>query len=101
MGEIINISDKNGTGAFVRKDRSRWEIVQALLKVIKEENKVKKTRIMQRAYLDWRNFRRYFDFLLEEGFIANCNSNCYELTKRGEELMRRLDQVDEILNRKF
>src|SRR5659263_596971 len=64
------------------------------------ETRLKKTRIMQRANLDWRNFQRYFGFLLEEGLIENCDSNCYELTKRGEELIRRLDHVDEILNRK-
>jgi len=100
MGEFTVKSNKNGNGTILRKDRSRWEIVQDLLKVTRAENKVKKTRIMQKAYLDWRNFQRYFDYLLEEGFIANCDSNCYELTKRGEELIRRLDQVDEMLNRK-
>jgi len=72
-----------------------------LLKVTKEENRAKKTRIMQRAYLDWRNFQRYFDFLLEGGFIANCDSNSYELTEKGEELIKRLNQVDEMLNQKF
>lgn len=101
MRELIDISNKNIIGANLRKDRSRWEIVQDLLRVTKEEKKGKKTRIMQKAYLDWRNFQRYFSFLLEEGFIANCDLNCYELTKRGEELIRRLDQVDEMLNRKF
>ena len=92
--------EKNGNGAILLRDRNRWEIVQDLLKVTKEENKAKKTRIMQRANLDWRNFQRHFGFLLEEGLIENCDSNCYELTKKGEELIRRLDQVDEILNRK-
>src|SRR5660398_100926 len=91
--------EKNGNEAILLRDR-RWEIVQDLLKITKEENKAKKTRIMQRANLDWRNFQRYFGFLLEEGLIENCDSNCYELTKRGEELIRRLGQVDEILNRK-
>jgi predicted transcriptional regulator len=97
---IVTSKEKNGNGAILLKDRSRWEIVQDLLKVTKEENKAKKTRIMQRANLDWRNFQRYFGFLLEEGLIENCDSNCYELTKRGEELIKRLDQVYEILNRK-
>ena len=100
MAELIVKSNKNDNGDILRKDRSRWEIVQDLLQVTRTENKAKKTRIMQKAYLDWRNFQRYFDYLLEEGFIANCDSNCYEITKRGEELMRRLDQVDEMLNGK-
>ena len=99
--ELIAATKKNDNGAILRKDRSRWEIVQDLLKVTKEEKRSKKTRIMQRAYLDWRNFQRYFDFLLVEGFIANCDSNSYELTEKGEELIKRLNQVDEMLNQKF
>jgi predicted transcriptional regulator len=99
--EFIAASKKTDNGNIIRKDRSRWEIVQDLLKVTKEEKRAKKTRIMQRAYLDWRNFHRYFDFLLEEGFIINCDSNSYKLTEKGEELIKRLDQVDEMLNRKF
>jgi predicted transcriptional regulator len=95
-GPII-ASNENHNG--LRKDRSRWEIVQDLLNVTKEEKIARKTRIMQRANLDWRNFQRYFGFLLEEGFIENCDSNCYALTKRGEELIQRLYQVDEMLNK--
>ena len=53
---------------------------------------------MQKAYLDWRNFQRYFDYLLEEGFITDCDSNYYELTRKGDELIKRLAQVDELLN---
>jgi predicted transcriptional regulator len=100
MRDLIITSNRNYNGNILRKDRSRWEIVQDLLKVTKEEKKAKKTRIMQGAYLDWRNFQRYFGFLLEEGLIENCDPNCYEITKRGEELIRRLDQVGEILNGK-
>ena len=100
MNEFSVKFNRNNNGIILRKDRSRWEIVQDLLKATREEDKVKKTRIMQKAYLDWRNFQRYFDYLLGEGFIASCDSNCYELTNRGEELIRRLDKVDEMLNRK-
>ncbi len=76
------------------KERSRWEIILDMLKIIQEDNNAKKTRIMQKAYLDWRNFRRYFDFLLEEGFVAKCNpGDCYELTEKGRELLGRLKEV--------
>lgn len=100
MRDLIITSNENNNGDILRKDRSRWEIIQDLLKVTKEEKKAKKTRIMHKAYLDWRNFQRYFGFLLEEGFIENCDSNCYALTKRGEEMIKRLDQVDEMLSGK-
>jgi predicted transcriptional regulator len=56
--------------------RSRWEISYDILEATSEEEKAhggkaKKTRIMQGAHLDWRNFQRYFDFLLEHRFIAS------------------------------
>ena len=80
-----------------RKDssRSRGEIILELLEVISEEGRAKKTRIMQKACLDWRSFKKYFDFLLEHGFIA-VNDNC-KLTEKGEDLSRRLREVDAIL----
>ncbi len=52
--------------------RSKWEIISDMLKEIsEEEGGVKKTRIMQKAYLDWRNFERHFDFLQEHDFVRN------------------------------
>ena len=85
----------------LRKERSKWEIIQDMLKVLTEDKKPKKTRIMQRACLDWRNFQRYFNFLLEEKFITECDNpgdGRYELTNSGYELLKRLKNVDEILN---
>ncbi len=84
----------------MRKDRSRWEIIEDMLKVLVEEKKSKKTRIMQKACLDFRNFQRYFSFLLEESFIVHCKNpetESYELTDKGYELLRRIKSVKEIL----
>ena len=84
----------------MKHGRSKWEIIADILKVIQEEEKVKKTRIMQRAYLDWRNFQRYFDFLLAEGFIARCNPipEYYEITENGRNLSEKLKGVAEMLD---
>ena len=82
----------------MRNERSRWEIIIDISKVIQEENRAKKTRIMQRAYLDWRNFERYLDFLLDKGFIIKCEPDAnYELTSKGKEMLQRLKEVDEML----
>ncbi len=83
----------------MKRERSKWEVILDILKVIQEEEKVKKTRIMQRAYLDWRNFQRYFDFLLEEGFISKSNPtpDYYEITENGRLLSKKLKDVDEML----
>ncbi|VVB97652.1 Winged helix-turn-helix [uncultured archaeon] len=84
----------------MKRGRSKWEIISDILKVTQEEGKVKKTRIMQRAYLDWRNFQRYFDFLLTEGFIAKCNPDpeYYEITEKGRNLSKRLKDVAAVLD---
>ncbi len=96
----ILIYQKNKESAGMRKERSRWEIIEDMLKVLIEEKKMKKTRIMQRACLNWRDLQKYFDFLLEEGFIAECTNpgkGNYEITEKGRELLKRLKNVEEIL----
>ncbi|RZN44201.1 MAG: hypothetical protein EFT35_00305 [Methanophagales archaeon ANME-1-THS] len=83
--------------------RSRWEIIFDILQVIaeegkKEEGKLKKTRIMQRAYLDWRNFQKHFNFLLEHGFIACADEgDHYFLTETGRDLRKRLMELEDML----
>lgn len=92
------IYQKNQLNAGMRKERSRWEIIEDMLSVLMEEKKIKKTRLMQRACLNWRDLQRYFDFLVEENFIAECeNPGGYELTEKGKELLKRLRDVDDIL----
>ena len=82
------------------KGRSRWEIILNVLYVIKKEKLIKKTRLMQKAHLDWRNFKKYFDYLLEKNFIIESNPdvNSYSLTEDGIELLDRLKRVNELLN---
>ncbi len=84
----------------MRKERSRWEIIEDMLAVLTEEKSVKKTRIMQRACLNWKDLHRYFDFLMEENFMAESNNpgtGSYAITEKGEELLKRLKSVREIL----
>jgi len=86
-----------------RKDssRSRGEIILELLEVISEEGRAKKTRIMQRAYLDWRNFQKYFNFLHEHGFIGEIENpeegTSYELKEKGKDLLKKLREVERML----
>ena len=84
-----------------RGSRSRCEIILDILAVISEEGRAKKTRIMQKAYLDWRNFQKYFDFLLEHGFIGKIEEpeegTSYELTEKGRNLLRKLREVQQML----
>jgi len=84
------------------ESRSRWEIILDILKVTFEgEGRAKKTRIMQYAYLDWRNFQRHFGFLQENEFISDHNNpkegTSYYLTEKGIDLMGRLNAVQKML----
>jgi len=83
--------------------RSRWEIIYDILQETSAEEKrndgeAKKTRIMQRAYLDWRNFHRHFEFLIEQGFI-DCveGENCYYLTEKGRDLKNQLRDLKDMV----
>jgi predicted transcriptional regulator len=99
-GEGHTPSIERDRGAVkMRSDRSKWEIILDILEVIRAEEKAKKTRIMYMAYLDWRNFTRHFNFLLEEGHIMKCNpdNECYKLTENGDNLLKKLKEVHEIL----
>ena len=97
----VLIYQKNRENTGMRKERSRWEIIEDMLKVLTEEKAMKKTRIMQRACLNWRDLQKYFDFLVEENFIAESNNpgaGSYGITEKGRELLKRLKNVREILS---
>ncbi len=87
--------------------RGRWEIILDILRAISEGGSVvKKTHIMQKAYLDWRSFQKYFHFLLEHGFVGSdkpggSESKGYYLTERGRDLLNRLGEVEGILQETF
>ncbi len=96
----ILIYQKNRDSTGMRKGRSRWEIIEDMLTVLTEEKSAKKTRIMQRACLNWRDLQKYFDFLIEENFIVESNNpgvGSYGITEKGRELLKRLKNVKEIL----
>lgn len=83
-----------------KKQRSRMEIIIDIFTVFLDETKTNRTRITERAHLNWNNFQKYSNFLLEEGFIAKCNISeveVYELTKKGRDLLKRLKEVEELL----
>ncbi len=97
----VLIYQKNRGDMGVRTERSRWEIIEDMLAVLTEEKSVKKTRIMQRAYLNWGNLQKYLDFLVEGNFMAECNNpgaGSYAITEKGRELLKRLKNVKEILS---
>jgi len=92
---------KNQRNPGLRKERSKWEIITDILTVLVDEKNVKKTHMMQRACLDWRNFQRYFNYLLDEGFITKYNNpdnGNFMLTEKGVTLWKRLRDVNDLLH---
>lgn len=79
--------------------RSEWEIILDILSATAKNKNTKKTRIMQSAYLQWKNFDKYFTYLIEKGLVDKKNSDedNYELTEKGDELLEILNKVDKIL----
>ncbi|MBC8521719.1 MAG: hypothetical protein H8D26_07000 [Methanomicrobia archaeon] len=84
--------------------RSRWEIILDILRALSEEGGVaRKTHIMQKAYLDWRNFQKHFNFLMEQGFVGEREEDLegggkeYYLTEKGKDLLKRLREVAQVL----
>ena len=84
--------------------RSRWDIILDILRALSDEGGVaKKTHIMQKAYLDWRNFQKHFNFLLEHGFVGEREEELegrgkvYYLTEEGKNLLNGLRDVEEAL----
>jgi len=65
------------------------------------ENRAKKTRIMKKAYLDWRNFQRHSGFLIDGDFIEQIEDpsrgTVYGLTERGNDLKSKLKDVGTIV----
>ncbi len=64
-----------------------------------EEENAKKTRIMQKSYLNLVTISKYFEFMLNRGFMVKCNpeTGCYKVTEKGKNLLRRLKELDELM----
>ncbi|ADC70210.1 conserved hypothetical protein [Methanocaldococcus sp. FS406-22] len=82
-----------------RYKRSQFEVIFEILHTIKEGEQIK-TRIMYAANLDWRNFSKYINFLMDNGFIKKNNKEKFELTELGKKLYSSLYELFEIMNSK-
>ncbi|AIJ06094.1 hypothetical protein JH146_1252 [Methanocaldococcus bathoardescens] len=80
-----------------RYKRSPFEVIFEILHTIKEGEQIK-TRIMYAANLDWRNFSRYMDFLIDKEFIKKNKDDKFELTELGKKLYFYLCELFEIIN---
>ena len=82
--------------------RSRIEIVQDILKTIKDNESCTKTKMIRFANLDWEMASRYVNTLVGEGFIEtrtekNSRGNeSYHLTEKGKDLLEAVTKMKEL-----
>ncbi len=84
-----------------QRTRSEWEIILDILSATAKNKNTKKTRIMQNAYLQWKNFDKYFTYLIEKRLVEKKSSDedNYKLTEKGDELLEILNRVNKILEK--
>ena len=77
------------------KHRSRLKILASILSVVNNNEGVKKTQIMYKAYLSYKLLTRYLSDVMEAGLVSRGGENCYRLTKKGEEFLAKFGEYDE------
>jgi len=76
--------------------RSKWEITYAILKAL-QNGETSKTRIMYKAYLDWRNFTKYIEFLMDKGIVVEKDGGKLEMTEKGEKVLKIMEELVELI----
>ncbi len=82
----------------VTRSRRGWlEVLADILKVADMESGVNKTTIVYRANLNFKRFKRYFDFLVSRGLIEEIPLNNgyvhYKTTEKGQEFLKRYNHL--------
>ncbi len=75
--------------------RNRWDVMSDILEEISWEGRV------QKANLDWKSINRYFDFLMDNGFLdvgdEPGKGESYKLTEKGQDLLLKLQTLAEMI----
>jgi len=75
--------------------RNRWDVISDILEEISWEGGVQKTN------LDWKSAKRYFDFLMDNGFLdvgdEPGKEESYKLTEKGQDLLLKLQTLAEMI----
>jgi len=84
---------------MVKNERSQTEIIQDLLLVTLKENEASKTKIMQRAYLNQKTFKKYFIFLTMNDYLIRSDNipEKYTISQKGKDLLEQLRQVNHLI----
>ena len=77
-----------------KKRRTQVEIIRDVLKIVRERaTGVKKTEIVYGANLNFERASRILKWLIEKGLVK-AKSDRYEITEKGEEVLREIYKLD-------
>ena len=79
---------------MIMAKRNQWDIAAAILKIA--ENGSRKTRIMYRCNMSYRQLEVYLKFLTGMGFLHN-GDDFYSTTQKGIKFVKAYDHMLEIL----
>jgi len=80
------------------KNRSRYEVIAAILKSVSKEET--RTKIMYKAMLSNDQCKLYLDSLIKSGLVQEVNNGdklLYKITAKGGRFMAYYDQMKELL----
>lgn len=73
------------------RHRSRLEILESILSVIKKNGSIKKTQIMYQAYLSYKLLIHYLNDIIEADLVFE-EDNWYMLSHKGEKFLSQLNE---------
>jgi predicted transcriptional regulator len=82
--------------------RSKIEVFADVMKVVAEEQEIRRTRIMYRANLAWKVLKEALDFLEQKGILKSENREAgifVSLTAEGYGVLRRLNELEEVFTK--
>jgi len=80
--------------------RGRFEIIRDILIFVKNKKEFKKTEIMRNVGLSFSQLKKYLSLLLKNELIIKTSKDTFEITEKGEEFLRRLNELKEMTSPK-
>ena len=72
--------------------RSKIELLRDVLRVLKQDGGAKKTEVVYKANLNFERASKILSWLVEKD-LAEIKSNRYEITEKGEEVLKSIDKL--------
>ena len=82
--------------------RSKIEVFADVMKVVAEEQEIRRTRIMYKANLAWKVLKEALDFLEQKGILKSENKEAgifVSLTAEGYGVLRRFNELEEVFTK--